>query len=192
MQDNLYAYIFKGELTKTALEKTPVIKRHSNSTYMCEEIADRLPFELLDEEHINKAREMATVYIAIATFENATREFVIKVLMENLGENWWENGVSEKIRNRAESRKAEEEKIKWHTQRGDSNINYTEMGDLVSIISQNYTLFEPYIDSIEWARQIIITIERSRNVIMHSGELGMQDIERIGTLMRDWINQVGA
>lgn len=45
--------------------------------------------------------------------------------------------------------------------------------------------------SIDWARQIIQTIERSRNVIMHSGELGRKDIERIGTNIRDWISQVG-
>ena len=52
-------------------------------------------------------------------------------------------------------------------------INYTEFGDLVSIMSQNLDLFEAYIVSIDWARQIIQTIERSRNVIMHSGEIGL-------------------
>lgn len=70
-------------------------------------------------------------------------------------------------------------------------INYTEFGDLASIMSQNYELFEVHIVSIDWARQIFQTIERSRNGIMHSGELGRRDIERIGTNIRDWINQVG-
>ena len=51
--------------------------------------------------------------------------------------------------------------------------------------------FEVHIISIDWARQIIQTLERSRNVIMHSGELGRKDIERIGTNIRDWISQVG-
>ena len=36
------------------------------------------------------------------------------------------------------------------------------------------------------------TLERSRNVIMHSGQLSKKDIERIGTNIRDWISQVGA
>lgn len=58
-------------------------------------------------------------------------------------------------------------------------------------MSQNYELFEVHIVSIDWARQIFQMIERSRNVIMHSGELGRRDIERIGTNIRDWINQVG-
>jgi len=135
---------------------------------------------------------MATVYTAIAAFENMVRKFISKILIEHKGENWWEECVSEKIRKFADSRKREEEKIKWHTQRGDSMINYIEFGDLVSIMQQNFELFEVHIISIDWARQIIQTLERSRNVIMHSGQLSKKDIERIGTNIRDWISQVGA
>ena len=71
-------------------------------------------------------------------------------------------------------------------------INYIEFGDLISIMQQNFDLFEVHIISIDWARQIIQTLERSRNVIMHSGQLGKKDIERIGTNIRDWVSQVGA
>jgi hypothetical protein len=85
----------------------------------------------------------------------------------------------------------EEEKIRWHTPRGDEPINYTEFGDLASIAGQNWTLFEDYLQSQEWMRQIISTVERSRNVIMHSGELGLQDVERIATAIKDWIRQMG-
>jgi len=111
--------------------------------------------------------------------------------MEHKNENWWEECVSEKIRKSAEARKKEEEKIKWHTARGDSMINYIDFGDLASIMGQNYTHFEAHIISIDWARQIFQTLERSRNVIMHSGELGRRDIERVGTNIRDWLSQVG-
>ena len=131
---------------------------------------------------------MATVYTAIASFENTVRQFVVKILLEHKGENWWENCVSEKIRKTAESRKKEEEKIRWHSHRGDSLINYTEFGDLASIMGQNHELFEVHIVSLDWARQIFQTLECSRNVIMHSGELGRRDIERIGTNIRDWIS----
>ena len=147
--------------------------------------------DLLDDDEVNAAKEMAAVYPAIAAFENSVRKFVVTVLLEHKGENWWEECVSEKIRRTAESRKKEEEKIRWHTPRGDSMINYIEFGDLASIMGQNYTLFEGHIISIDWARQIFLTLERSRNVIMHSGELGRRDVERIGTNIRDWINQVG-
>ena len=191
MSDNLYSFIMRGELAKVALEKTPIISKHSSSEVLAQEYVGCLSLALLDDEHINAAKLMATVYTAIAAFENTVRQFVIKVLLEYKGENWWEECVSEKIRKTADSRKNEEEKIRWHTPRGTSMINYTEFGDLASIMSQNYELFEAHIVSIEWARQIFQTLERSRNVIMHSGELGRRDIERVGTNIRDWISQVG-
>ncbi len=191
MEDKLYAFIMRGELTKVALEKTEVLSRHSSSDLLSQEYMKSLSLDLLDDECVNSAKIMATVYTAIAAFENMVRKFVVKVLLEHNGENWWEQCVSDKIRKSAESRKNDEEKIKWHTQRGLSMINYVDFGDLASIMSQNYELFEVHIVSIEWARQIFSTLERSRNVIMHSGELGKRDIERIGTNIRDWISQVG-
>lgn len=192
MEDKLYAFVMKGELTKVALSNTGTISKHSSSDLLAQEYIDSLSLDLLDDELVNTAKQMSTVYTAIAAFENTVRQFVIKILIENKGENWWEESVSDKIRTKAESRKHEEEKIRWHTPRGDSLINYVEFGDLASIMSQNLVLFEDHIISIEWARQIFNTLERSRNVIMHSGELGKRDIERIGIHIRDWINQVGA
>ena len=181
----------RGELTKVSLTKTPVISRHSSSDALAQEYVKGLSLDLLDSEQVNAAKLMATVYTAIAAFENTVRQFIVKVLIEHKGESWWEDCVSDKIRKSAETRKKEEEKIRWHTRRGDSMINYTDFGDLSSIMNQNRELFEVHIISIEWARQIFQTLERSRNVIMHSGELGNRDIERIGTNIRDWINQVG-
>lgn len=190
--DKLYSFVMRGELAKTALEKTETISKHSTSDIIETDYIKSLSLDLLDDEFVNAAKLMATVYTAIAAFENTVREFVVKILMENKGDNWWEESVSDKIRNRAESRKREEDKIKWHTQRGDSLINYTEFGDLASIMNNNIDYFADHIVSIEWARNIITTIERSRNVIMHSGELSARDIERIGINIRDWISQVGA
>ena len=177
MEDKLYAFIMRGELTKVALNKTEVIGRHSSSDFLSQEYMKSLSLDLLDDECVNSAKVMATVYTAIAAFENMVRKFVVKILLEHKGESWWGQCVSEKI--------------KWHSHRGELMINYVNFGDLASIMAQNYELFEDYIVSIDWSKQIFSTLERSRNVIMHSGELGRRDIERIGTNIRDWISQVG-
>lgn len=190
--DKLYSFVLRGELTKVALSHSGTVSKHSTSEALAQEYINCLSLDLLDDECVQNAKETATVYTAIAAFENMVRKFISKILIEHKGENWWEECVSEKIRKFADSRKREEEKIKWHTQRGDSMINYIEFGDLVSIMQQNFELFEVHIISIDWARQIIQTLERSRNVIMHSGQLSKKDIERIGTNIRDWISQVGA
>ena len=47
---------------------------------------------------------MAVVYTAIAAFENSARDLIKKVLLEEMGENWWLEGVSEKVRKNAETK----------------------------------------------------------------------------------------
>ena len=192
---DLYSFVYRGNLTRLALSKTNVIKRNNDSNYvdglLNDDVIKKLPLDRIDENIVTEAKSMAAVYIAIASFENSAREFVVKILQEKYGENWWEISVSEKIRKKAESRKEEEDKIKWHNQRGESLINYTEITDLANIMSNNLELFEDFIISIDWVKQIFHTIDRSRNVIMHSGKLGTYDIERLSMNIRDWLNQVG-
>lgn len=170
--------------------ETPHVVLKSDNTEKSQTKTDPTTTDM--NECVESAKVMATVYTAIAAFENMVRQFVVKILMENKGENWWTECVSDKIRKSADSRKAEEDKIKWHTHRGTSMINYVDFADLANIMGQNYDLFEVHIVSLEWAKQIFTTLEKSRNVIMHSGELGERDIERIGINIRDWISQVGA
>ena len=134
---------------------------------------------------------MSIVYIAVAAFENGVRDLVSGVMLENEGENWWSK-VPKGIRETAEKRMQEEKQVRWHTQRGLEPINYTTLGNLTAIMRNNWTNFEPHIHSLEWATNVFDAIERSRNVIMHSGNLGREDVERLGIYIRDWIKQVGA
>src|ERR1019366_4990356 len=131
--DGAYSFVFRGLLTEEALDKTGRLRKVGLSAHFDPEIAARLPIDSFDEDLVARAQKMAVVYVAIAAFENSVREFVSKVLLEKFGENWWTESVSEKIRERAESRREEETKIRWHTPRGDEPINYTEFGDLGSI-----------------------------------------------------------
>jgi hypothetical protein len=189
--DALYAFVFKGILADESLDKTGRISKSKYSNEEFKKLHETLGISELDDDLVLQAQKMAVVYTAICAFENSMRRFISKKLLETKGEDWWVQGVSEKIRQKADSRRDEENKIRWHTPRGDTIINYTEFGDLIAIIRNNWTDFEPHVISIEWAEQIIKTLERSRNVIMHSGELVNQDIERVGMYIRDWKNQVG-
>ena len=65
------------------------------------------------------------------------------------------------------------------------------MPDLKNIIRNTWRM-EPYVGTVEWAGSIFDVIERSRNVIMHSGVLDKEDIQRLGINIRDWVKQVGA
>ncbi len=190
--DNKIAgFVFKGQLAEAALDRLKVpARRKGELTH--DDIAQKMPLKDLDPDQVADAEKMSPVYIAMAAFENMVRELISDRLLEEKGANWWESSASSPVRNRAERKMKEEEKIRWHQARGLSPIYFTELKDLNTIIQNNWDIFEDLLPDADWTRHIIKTIERSRNVIMHSGQLSLDDMERVGVSIRDWIRQVGA
>lgn len=191
MTDQVYAFAFKGLLADQALDRAGRPSR-TGSELGSEEISSLLSLELLDERHLQVAQSMALVYVAIATFENSVRQLVTSVLLEAVGDNWWDSCVSTSIKRGCVTRQDDEAKHRFHTQRGDSPINYTDFKNLSNIIRANWDHFEDFLPSAEWATSIFDAIEHSRNVIMHSGTLDPEDVARIGVNLRDWVKQVGS
>lgn len=186
-----YAFVFKGLLAEEALDKAGrAASRRSDETRLAE-LESVLALAYIDDEFRVPAREMSVAYTAIAAFENSVRSLVKKVLIDEYKADWWVKGVSEGIRKKAESRQQEEQTIKWHSNRGDDPTCFIDFGQLNSIIVSNWKLFEILLRRQTWVQHIFDTMERSRNVIMHSGELPNEDIERLGTNLRDWMKQTG-
>lgn len=186
---SLYDFVYRGQLTEQALDAAGRLHPHA-LTASENDITSALSFELFDPDMLSQAQAMSIVYAAIAAFEHSARKFVTRVLVDAYNEEW-QSRISDKIRKFAEDRRDEEEKTKWHGVRGTDILGYTELKHLPQIISQNYEHFEPYVRSQDWVNSIFGTLERSRNVIMHSGVLDLPDVERIGMAMRDWNKQVG-
>lgn len=184
--DQIYAFVYRGQLTKQSLNQSSRPNGDSRT-------ARRLPLELIEDTHLEIANEMAVVFTAICGFERSVRSFIKGRLLdpEIVGEDWWEQCVPEKRRKKAESRRDEENKIRYHAKRGDNLLDYTELDDLSAIIVTNSQYFVDFIPDFEWAKHIFKSVERSRNIIMHSGELEPEDVERLAMAMRDWLTQVG-
>jgi hypothetical protein len=185
--EDVYDFVYRAMLAEEALDTTSRVRHISVGETS---VAEALSFELFDEDLLRQARLMSTVYAAIAAFEMSVRRFIKKVLMDTYGEDWWDKSVSEKIRKFVDTRRTEEEKVKWHGVRGDDLLSYTELGHLSQIMQQNWAYFEAYVPRVDWATALFSTLERSRNVIMHSGSLALPDVERIGMHIRDWNKQV--
>lgn len=187
---SVYEFVYRGQLSEEALDRAG--RPRPALALLDEDIAGRTALALLDEVFVERARRMATVYTAIAAFENMVRDLVRRTLLDDKGANWWAEAVSSNVRGRAHKRQEDEAKHRFHTQRGDDPIDFIDFGDLLNIIRANEPAFEASIPSPEWARGIFDAVERSRNVIMHSGTLDPEDIERVGVNIRDWVRQVGA
>lgn len=188
--NKLAGFVFKGQLATVAVQRLSS-KEQSHGELSYADISSKVSLKDLDQDAVASATKMSAVYVALASFENMVRELISTRLLEEQGADWWGKKVSVDIRKRAERKIEDEKKIRWHKSRGLSPIYFTELGDLVSIIQQNWASFEALLPDIDWMRHIVRTVERSRNVIMHSGELSPDDIERIGVNLRDWVRQVG-
>lgn len=187
----LYEFAFRGFLAEEALDRAG--RQHPNLVgALDEDVASRLGIDTLDEALVAAARPMSVVYLAVCAFENSVRKFIAAVLEDRVGADWWEKAVSTSIKRKVEGRQKDEERIRWHSHRGTAPITYTDMGDLSNLIRNNWQHFDPPVPSIEWASSILDIVERSRNVIMHSGILDREDIERLGVNVRAWVKQIGA
>lgn len=121
--DKLYSFVMRGELTKVALNASGIVSKHSSSESLVQDYIKSLSLDLLDDECVNSAKEMATVYTAIAAFENMVRKFVVKVLLEHKGENWWDECVSDKIKNLKNlEKRGRENKMAYTTRRFDDKL----------------------------------------------------------------------
>ena len=186
----VYEFAFRGLLAEEALDRAGRPSRVGTGMFDAD-IAQQLSLDVLDDEYVQAAKQMAAVYVAVVAFEMSVRAMVTTILREAVGDDWWEATVSTTIRTQCKTRQEDEAKHKFHTQRGEAPISYTDLKQLGNIIRANWPHFEDFLPSAEWATAIFDAIERPRNVIMHSGTLAPPDIARIGTNLRDWIVQVG-
>jgi len=189
---DFYSFVYRGVLAEVAVERTlPAPAPNGEPKLPDADILRRLPLEILDDTFVVAAKKMAWVYTAIAAFENSARAFVEERLLETVGPSWWDTAVSSTIKKDADARKKEEDQIRWHGARGSSPLAYVQLDDLGTIIQINHDHFKDLVPTVEWARGIFRTLTRSRNVIMHSGQLTLADVERVAMNIRDWTRQVG-
>jgi len=62
---------------------------------------------------------------------------------------------------------------------------------LAQIIINNWQEFSDLFPDQAWITSRFNDLEMSRNIIMHTGILPDIEIERIESIVRDWIRQVG-
>ena len=188
--DHLYAFVCRGLLTEASLDKVGRQRRRHFGSQDAAQLQQTLSFDVLDSDLLADAQRMSVVYTAIHTFENTVRQLVLKAMAERNGAGWWSK-VPERIQKTVKTRMEEDAKFRWHGARGSSEINYCDFGDLSSIIVTNWDVFEDVVANLEWAKAVLSTLEKSRNIVMHAGVLANEDIERVGMNIRDWIRQTG-
>lgn len=136
------------------------------------------------------AIDMSSVYQEIYCIENMIRNFIVERMSERYGLNWWDEKVSSKIKKSVEALKKKEEKNKFFSSRSNSEIGYTMMGNLGSIITDNWEDFSDIIPNQAWLTSRMDDLEMARNIVMHTGVLPQIEIDRIDSIVRDIMRQI--
>ena len=139
----------------------------------------------------HNATDMASVYQAVFCIENTLRNFIVERMSERHGLDWWEERVSSKIKKAVNALKEKEEKNKFFSSRSDSEIGYTMLGNLGQIIIDNWDDFSDIIPSQAWLSSRMDDLEMARNIVMHTGVLPQIEIDRIASIVRDILRQIG-
>jgi hypothetical protein len=139
----------------------------------------------------HRATEMEQVYVAFFCLENAVRELIVQRLAEHHGADWWVQKVPNKIQEAVTKLREKEKKAKYHAQRADNDIGYTMFGQLSQIIISNWDDFSDLFPDQAWVTARFTDLEMSRNIIMHTNVLPSIEIDRIDSIVRDWLRQVG-
>jgi len=137
------------------------------------------------------AQNMSSVYTALYCIENTVRNFIVERMSERQGIDWWNKKVPSSIKTSVETLKKKESKNKYYSNRSDSEIGYTMLGNLGQIIINNWEDFSDIIPNQAWLSSRMDDLEMSRNIIMHTGVLPQVEIERIESIVRDLLRQIG-
>lgn len=187
---NMRQFVFNGLLLQNSfesLEKEGISVRKSG---------DLVPVSRVVEADFSPriwhdANSMASVYQAIFCIENTIRSFIVERMSERYGLDWWEEKVSSGIKKDVTKLKDKEAKNKFFTSRSDSEIGYTMMGNLGQIITDNWSDFSDIIPNQAWLNSRMQDLEMARNIVMHTGVLPQDEIERITSIVRDILRQIG-
>lgn len=139
----------------------------------------------------NNANNMSSVYQAIFCIENTLRNFIVERMSERHGLSWWEERVPSNIKKAVERLKKDEMKNKFFSSRSDSEIGYTMLSNLGQIIINDWEDFSDIIPSQAWLTSRMDDLEMARNIVMHTGVLPQIEIDRITSIVRDLLRQIG-
>jgi hypothetical protein len=184
-------WLFKGlslEAVLDELESDGLAVRAENDPGAIQRV---MPLEDFSVDIRRSALQALPAYLAFFCLENAVRELVTERMTDAMGASWWTTGTSSEVRKKVEQRQEKEGGNRWHIRRGAQEIYYTDFGDLIVIIRNNWTVFEDLFPDQNWIANRLTELEASRNIIAHSNILDERELTRVRMYLQDWTRQVG-
>jgi hypothetical protein len=139
---------------------------------IAEDLPSKVKEAVLPEDILQKAKEMSEVYLYTYCAENALRAFIEAIARKNYSDDYMTKlKMNGEMVKKITQRKQLQQKKKWLSARGSSDIFFLDVGDLGWLIANNWDIFKPYFDRIDWVTVNINEIADCRNQVAHHSYL---------------------
>ncbi|MBI5324630.1 MAG: hypothetical protein HZB41_05060 [Ignavibacteriae bacterium] len=189
-KNKLKEFIFNGLLLNDSLDRLEEKGISINEGHKLK-IVSRIIETDFSPRIIYNSIKMSSVFSVFFCLENSVRDLIQERLAERHGPTWWNDKIPSKIKDNVIKLREKEKINRYLAQRSLNNIGYTFFGQLCQIIISNWEDFSDLFPDQHWINSRFNDLEMSRNIIMHTGMLPDIEIDRIESICRDWLKQVG-
>lgn len=148
-------------------------------------LIDEPAYSLLPSDLYEQATRMSRAYEYLFCIENLLRLY----LSEH--PSYSEFVVSDRVSNSVKVRKQQEQRHKWLSARGDSDIFYMDFSDLGSLITNNWDYCKEDFPTLPWIVSKIEDLTNCRNLIAHNSSLDQGATELIRVHFNSITRQLG-
>lgn len=143
----------------------------------------------LNEDLIEKGKQMAKAYITLYALENHLRQFIHDVLTKKIGLDY-SQAISPKLRKSIEDLKNKEKTKKWLSLRGDNDLYYLDFKELADLIVYNWIHFSDLFPDQQWIKVKIEEMYNIRCLIAHNSYISDGDFELLNITTKQILRQV--
>jgi len=149
-----------------------------------ETIQEKGYYAQFEADFRKEAKEMSNHYEMFYCLERSIRSLITELMMENFGNNWWEEKIDEVTKNNAEDN-IKKEIDSGYTQRSSEKIDYTTFGELNKIVTSNWEAFDDLFGSQRAFQKIMTNLNLLRSPIAHCCPLAEDEVVRLELAVKD-------
>jgi hypothetical protein len=145
----------------------------------------------IPDDVLAKGKEMMKVYLFLYAIENYIRLFIEQVSISAYGEEYFSKlTLTKNIKDTINGRKRTEEKNRWVSVRGDSDLFYLDFIELSGIIQNNWELFKDYFPDQSWINSKLNELYSIRNLVAHNSYVGKHERDVLQVTFRSIVKQL--